>query len=256
MGRRSGSRPSPPPPPALTHTHTLTCIHIMQGHPLYSSCSAAPVPGIVGRGPCTMTENVNSEGSLQLDNCCPTGTTPANTGCAVPNVCKVWNWAQMINKAVGTRILCLCVCACRPQSPGTGLFMPESKQSHQSAVFSVHCFLKSMLNHNTNQRTSCSGIKLQRLTFQHLSTHIMTWVLSAHGLLIVWSQHKDLVSRTTLCHDGTHTPHWHRGQTHLSHKTQSMCKKYVWASSKSTLLSSHPLWHVLDYIISDLVTHP
>lgn len=170
MGHRSGS-------PSLWHK--------AQGHHLHGGSSTSV---------CQLLSMASlATGEYQQRSLPPIGRLPsnahtalANAGCAVPNVSEVWNWAQMLNKAVGTRRLCVCGCvwvcvyrflaqgcSCQTWNPCIG----------QPCFHSINVCSKSMYNHSPKHihritRDQCVK-KLSSpfpitCTLSHTHTHI--WI--------------------------------------------------------------------------------
>lgn len=73
---------------------------------------SAPVYGLSSssRGRWTSTVNCPYGGTVPVQKAHIATCLGANTGCVVSNVFEVWNWSQMLNKAVGTSRLSMCVC--------------------------------------------------------------------------------------------------------------------------------------------------
>lgn len=144
--------PSSPHPPALTHSYIHIHSHDATPPPtkrwLYIPAPAL-VPGFNGGGPCTTSkqENINGEISLQSDNSCPTHTQRWPTLVVLfPMFFEVWNWAQMLNKAMGTGrwCVCVCVCVCRAE-----IFLPGTIHARFETTVSVsHVFIALMFTQN------------------------------------------------------------------------------------------------------------
>lgn len=144
-------------------------------------------------------ENINSEISVQWDNCCPTltlyvHTVLASIGCAVPNVFDVWNWAQMLNKAVGTRSLRACVCVC--------IWDLLPRQLHHSAMFLLYSFSFKSSDNEHKSEEIC--MKIYMIV---IGSDKKWWMHQKHEAVCLWtSKRLDLALTCVHCFQSGGSP--------------------------------------------------